>query len=199
MDGFSPAFSGMFSGIVSFSREFPIIYNALIVFAGCMGLILCGASLWIFIRNKSQPAMATQSPMSIGGLLVCLLAGSLLLQVGSFMGVMTESFFETTDLVSISSYVDKAQSATTPFEAGLFAVVAGFVLVGWIAGIRALILLWRAGNGGRGANGNSLYSQVLWHVIGGIFLINIQHVVLDAGESFGIHESKLSFENFSQD
>lgn len=190
MDSLSQVFNGVYGGIVTFSQEFPAIYQSLILIAGGLGIMLCGYSLITYVMAKKNNYMTQQR--SMGGMIVSLIAGMLLLQVRAYLKAGTESVFRQSEITEISTYVNKAQNMPTPFEAGFYAIIAGLVLVGWIVGIRSLFLLWQAGEGVNDGKG-SLYSRAFWHFVGGIILVNQQHVVLGVGQSFGVSESVANF------
>lgn len=165
------------------------------VFIPCVGIMISIWGVLDFVKMKNPRDGKDVTLRSIG---IRMLIGPVTIQLVAFMRALSVSIFgERGSAVNrdmAASYMQDATQAVDPFSAGLLLIMGFLVLVGWIAGLRAMIAFARIGTPGQ--DGYELFRTGLSRLFMGTVLASLQWAMDDVfasatGES-GTFSSELN-------
>jgi len=169
---------------VNFSGEFSEIEKVIIyVFAPAVGIMISAWGIVDFLKLKKSGGQGA-SPASI---ITRFVVGPITIQLSAFVRALSESIFGEREFQEAetlaASYATNAQNAADPVQAGLSAMVAFMVIVGWVAALRGMIAFARMGSPQE--NGYELFSTGAARLIAATFLCMFQFVADDLIASVG--------------
>ncbi|TBW57357.1 hypothetical protein EZI54_06790 [Marinobacter halodurans] len=155
------------------------IENVLLtVFVPGIGILISAWAVFDLINARNPRSGKT---ISTGSIAIRAIVGPATIQLVALMRAVSVSFFGERGSVvrndMAASYVQSAQQAHDLTAAGLTIGLAFFVLVGWIAGLRAMIAFARIGTPGQ--DGYNLFKAGMTRLIFGTFLSCFQLVMDD--------------------
>lgn len=169
---------------VNFSGEFvPIGQTIIVIFAPAIGILISGWAVLDF--TKLRKGQGGSSPTSI---IVRFIVGPITIQISAFVHAISESVFGEREFESaeglLQSYVDTAQADSgDPVRQALGALMGFFVIVGWVAALRAMVAFARIGSPSE--NGYELFRTGAARLVAATFLCMFQFFIDDVIESVG--------------
>lgn len=169
---------------VNFSGEFQAIGKAItLVFAPAIGILISAWAVLDFMKLKK--AQGSSSPTSV---MVRFIVGPITIQLSAFVYAISESVFGERDFATaeeqLASYVSAASNDSgDPVAQGLAALLAFFVVVGWVAALRALVAFARIGSPSE--NGYELFRTGASRLVAATFLCMFQFFIDDIIASVG--------------
>lgn len=149
------------------------------VIVPAVGILISMWGVWDFMQMRNPRSGKNVTGTSVA---IRFAIGPATIQLVAFMRALSVSFFGDRtggnfQRDAAASYVADAQSAVDPTSAGLLMVLAFLVLVGWIAGLRAMVAFARMGNPGQ--DGYELFRTGAARLIAGTVFASFQFVMDD--------------------
>ena len=176
---------------VNFSEEFVVIGSTIVtIFAPAIGILISAWAVLDFLKLKK--GQGGSSPTSI---IVRFIVGPITIQIAAFVHAVSESVFGERDFESaegmLQSYVSTAKSGGDDMvRQGLAALMAFFVIVGWISALRAMVAFARIGSPSE--NGYELFRTGASRLVAATFLCMFQFFIDDVIASVGGGEGTFS-------